>query len=93
MGSQFIDTCRQQSHLNFGATGVAGLTSVGLNYFSLDTGCNHMFSLNETRPAVLKGHKVPVELATAAGTATDVLSAKFLLFTEFLIVAHRQIED
>jgi hypothetical protein len=29
------------------------------------------------------GHKVPVELATAAGTATDVLSAKFLLFTVF----------
>jgi hypothetical protein len=42
-----------------------------------------VFSLNETKPAVIKGHKVPVELATAAGTATDVLSAKFYFYRIF----------
>jgi hypothetical protein len=45
VGHELVDTGGQQGDLNFGATGVTGLTCVVFDNGSFDTGCNHFFFL------------------------------------------------
>jgi len=68
VGGQFVDAGGQQGHLHFWATSVIGSTSVRLDDFGLDRGCDHCFSL--IRPAKEAGPWFL--LAPAAGTAAGV---------------------
>ena len=43
VGRQLVDAGGQQGHLHFGGASVVGSTSVRLDDFGLDGGCDHVF--------------------------------------------------